>query len=415
MKILVADDSKATRLKLSFSLSQLGYEVQQTGSGLEALDILVGRDAPEIAILDWMMDDIEGVQVCREVRATLKERAGQVVAPYLIIITAKSGVDEITAGLDSGADDYLVKPWNDKVLGARLRVAVRTVELQKALNSQIDAMASMLRRYQLRQQAMSKLHISAMPQSELAAEGMDLAPLPSATRFSDRLAHLPSVRNMSKTISAAFSRIGCGRAVGRRITADPPVVDDNDFIVWTTLISKTGGICLELRVELEADAAAHLYKRTMKSEPEKKDDLYDALSEMVDIIQEDLRANMFVDGLELITPIQPKVVSAGGLRAPSIRFWHTDQFAVEVAGQQITLYIGEYDAPLISKSLDDLKVNDIIMAPIQIVHESQRHWFVEGTALGPAALKKLREIAGGTPIEVSVVEPTLLGRLALSM
>ena len=128
MKILIAEDDLVSRTMLSRLLTSWGHDVLVTVDGAAAWDILKQEDASMVAILDWMMPDVDGVEVCRRVRSL-----GRAEATYLILLTAKDRTEDLVAGLDSGANDYLVKPFDRRELQARLRVADRMVSLQHDL------------------------------------------------------------------------------------------------------------------------------------------------------------------------------------------------------------------------------------------------------------------------------------------
>jgi putative two-component system response regulator len=125
MKILIAEDNHLYRLALQAALTEWGYEVVAVADGLAAFDILQGKDAPKLAILDWMMPGLEGVEVCRKVRALHKPEP-----PYLIVLTSRDGKENIVTALESGADDLVSKPFDREELKARLRVGLRIVGLQ---------------------------------------------------------------------------------------------------------------------------------------------------------------------------------------------------------------------------------------------------------------------------------------------
>jgi len=130
MKALVADDSPASRLLLNALLSTWGYDVVAVEDGDQALAALRAKDAPALAVLDWVMPGLDGPDVCRLVRA-----APQDIRPYLILLTAKDSKEELAAGLDAGADDYVVKPFVPEELRARLGVGKRFVELYTELKA----------------------------------------------------------------------------------------------------------------------------------------------------------------------------------------------------------------------------------------------------------------------------------------
>lgn len=125
MKILIADDNQFYRCALSATLSEWGYDVVAVANGQEALEVLQGEQAPKIAILDWMMPAIDGLEVCRQLRAVPSREP-----TYLIVLTSKEGKQNAVTALESGADDYITKPFDRAELAARLKVGRRIVSLQ---------------------------------------------------------------------------------------------------------------------------------------------------------------------------------------------------------------------------------------------------------------------------------------------
>ncbi|WP_457553540.1 response regulator [Desulfobacula sp.] len=128
MKILIAEDDPTSRRILEAVLTKWGYEVISVSNGKDAIDSLLVRDAPDLALLDWIMPDKDGTEVCRFVR---EEKT--MTPPYIILLTGKGDKKDITKGLDFGADDYIVKPYDKDELLARINVGRRMIELQHAL------------------------------------------------------------------------------------------------------------------------------------------------------------------------------------------------------------------------------------------------------------------------------------------
>ncbi len=128
MKALVADDDTASRLLLEKMLTKWGYEVVGASSGEEAWKILTSDDSPDIAVLDWMMPELDGVEVCRRIRALELSSP-----PYLLLLTGRDNKQDIATGLESGASDYLQKPVDRDELRARLLVGKRFAELNRKL------------------------------------------------------------------------------------------------------------------------------------------------------------------------------------------------------------------------------------------------------------------------------------------
>jgi len=127
-KILIAEDDPISRRLLEVFLTRWGYDVAVAASGTEALDLLDQIDAPRLAVLDWMMPGLEGVQVCRKIR----ERKDRPYV-YILLLSARAQKEDLLLGLESGADDYLTKPFDAPELRARLHVGQRILQLQDGL------------------------------------------------------------------------------------------------------------------------------------------------------------------------------------------------------------------------------------------------------------------------------------------
>jgi len=128
MKILVAEDDAMTRLALARNIEKWGYEVVAVEDGKRALDLLGGETAPRIAILDWIMPELEGVEICRQ----LSQRTGAQLI-YTILLTIKSEKDSIVEALDCGAHDFLTKPVHIGELRSRVAVGARLLEAEDKL------------------------------------------------------------------------------------------------------------------------------------------------------------------------------------------------------------------------------------------------------------------------------------------
>ncbi len=135
MKVLVADDSIVSRHLLNATLSKWGYEVVVACDGDQAWDILQEPDAPNLAIMDWMMPGMTGPEVCRKVRACAREPY-----TYILLLTSKSLKEDLIQGMESGADDYVVKPFDQHELNVRLRAGTRLIELQAELLTTREAL-----------------------------------------------------------------------------------------------------------------------------------------------------------------------------------------------------------------------------------------------------------------------------------
>jgi len=139
MRILVAEDDAVTRKILVVTLERLGWDVIQAEDGEAAwhmLETLKGKDAPEMAVLDWMMPGVEGIEICRRLRTT--------PGFELVYVTSRGGKEDLSYGLAAGANDYITKPFDPVELQARVRVGERMVRLQRSLAARVTEVEAAL-------------------------------------------------------------------------------------------------------------------------------------------------------------------------------------------------------------------------------------------------------------------------------
>ena len=170
MKVLVADDDEVTRAALSGMLIHLGHDPVVARNGSEAWDVICSEDGPSLAIIDWLMPDIEGPEICRRLRDSAK-RPYQ----YLIMLTAKDAMQDLVASLEAGADDYLSKPFDERELRARLHAGERILALQDQLlaRATFDELTGLFNRATIRQRlerAIAHIQRAAQPVSIVLAD-----------------------------------------------------------------------------------------------------------------------------------------------------------------------------------------------------------------------------------------------------
>ena len=132
MKVLIAEDDSANSILLKRLLFRWGFDIQTAFDGVQAWNILQKEDAPAMVILDWMMPGMDGLEVCRRLREQEKGDNGYT---YVMMLTSRSDKEDIVAGMEAGADDYLVKPFDKDELRARLLAGQRIIELHSALSA----------------------------------------------------------------------------------------------------------------------------------------------------------------------------------------------------------------------------------------------------------------------------------------
>jgi two-component system, cell cycle response regulator len=131
MRVLIADDDPFARRVMQHALQQWGYEVIAVEDGTAAWNVLREPNAPPLAILDWVMPGLDGVDLCRLIRAN-----GDASFTYVVLLTGRSTKQDVVNGIASGADDFIAKPFDPHELQVRLRTGRRIVEMQRALLEQ---------------------------------------------------------------------------------------------------------------------------------------------------------------------------------------------------------------------------------------------------------------------------------------
>jgi two-component system, cell cycle response regulator len=182
-RILVADDDPVTRTFLNATLKGWGYSVHTARDGTQAWEALSQDNGPSLAVVDWIMPGLDGLAVCRKVRE-LQDRY-----VYVILLTAKTEKHDLVTGLEAGADDYVVKPFDIEELRARLRTGARILALEEELRARAmrDALTGLWSRaalFEIVRREAERARRSGRPLSML------LADLDHFKRVNDALGHL---------------------------------------------------------------------------------------------------------------------------------------------------------------------------------------------------------------------------------
>ena len=138
-RILIAEDESVSRSLLEAILKKWGYDVVATSSGQEAWEAMQAENPPPLAILDWKMPGMDGVEICRKVRESTT-----LASTYIILLTGQRQKDDVVVGLESGANDYIRKPFDREELRARVRAGERVIELQAALSDRVKELQAAL-------------------------------------------------------------------------------------------------------------------------------------------------------------------------------------------------------------------------------------------------------------------------------
>ncbi len=170
MKILIAEDDMTSRLVLGATLKKLGHEVTATNDGQQAWDAMDREHFP-LLISDWMMPDVDGLELCRRIRAAHRSEY-----TYIVLLTALGGKSSYLDGMDAGADDFITKPFDEDTLVARLRVAERILALHETLRTQamFDGLTGLLNRTAITRCLAAEMERTARDGKDLSIVLLDL-------------------------------------------------------------------------------------------------------------------------------------------------------------------------------------------------------------------------------------------------
>jgi two-component system, cell cycle response regulator len=217
MKILIAEDDPFSRLLMKRTLEKFGYDVVLAEDGRAAVEILSQRGGPRLALIDWMMPELDGLGLCREVRSA--QRDGAYV--YILLLTSRQDAEDVVAGLEAGADDYITKPFHPAVLRARLHTGRRILSLEQKLvrareemrfKATHDALTSLWNRASILSMARSELHRSAR---EARPFSVLLCDLDHFKRVNDNHGHLAGDVVLEEVARRLISSVRDYDAVGR--------------------------------------------------------------------------------------------------------------------------------------------------------------------------------------------------------
>jgi sigma-B regulation protein RsbU (phosphoserine phosphatase) len=174
MRILIADDEGSIRLFLKRVLRKLDYEVLETSNGAEAWDTLQ-REKVKLVITDWLMPEMDGIELCQKIR-----NAKFPYYTYIIILTSKDAKDELIEGMEAGADDFMVKPFNVDELTVRVRAGERIIKLEEQLERQNETLSETNKKLNEAYttikndlEAAAKVQTSLLPKSESIASKIE--------------------------------------------------------------------------------------------------------------------------------------------------------------------------------------------------------------------------------------------------
>jgi len=167
MNILIADDNLPSRVLLSKLLSKLGYSVTMASDGKEAWEI-IQKSNINFVITDWIMPVMDGLELCKRIR---NADLGHYI--YIVILTSKEEKSEMIEGLEAGADDFIVKPYDKDELFVKIRIGERIIQLEKSKEEQNRKLAETYAAIKKDLEAAAKIQLSLLPKSDSMISGVE--------------------------------------------------------------------------------------------------------------------------------------------------------------------------------------------------------------------------------------------------
>jgi two-component system cell cycle response regulator len=200
MQVLAAEDNPVFQSMLRTMLTKWGYRAVMARDGNEAWNILESDEAPRLAVLDWMMPGLDGVEICRRIRALQRESY-----IYIVLLTGRTESQDLIEGMDAGADDYLTKPFNAHELRVRIRAGRRILDLQDALRKQAthDGLTGLLNRNSVLEKLSEELSRSDRHSEPVAVVMTDLDHFKSINDTHGHLAGDAVLREAARRLKAA--------------------------------------------------------------------------------------------------------------------------------------------------------------------------------------------------------------------
>jgi CheY-like chemotaxis protein len=369
LRVLVADDDVVTGTFLKLTLTKLGYEAVVVRNGLAAWQILRGPDPPRLAILDWMMPGMSGIEIVDQLR-----HENRSVYTYIILISAKERQEGegLLRAFGAGVDEFLAKPILPGALQAHLIAAHRMLEMESSLRERIA-------------------DLIAERDAAKAAQHSSLSLLPGS--------------RVQSCFEAILQQVGYDQSLAPKEAGDGAP----EFTVYAALVLPNQRVWLDLKMEIGRWVAATLYEKLMLQSTKSEHELCDALGEICNMCQGEWKMALEQEGLKPLTPFTPK--ARNSLALPPVEGGPSQgALAFELPGP-IRVTIFESATVSQDKPLGSIRSGDVLAEPI-IAPQQKLAFLNRGTVLNRRYIDKIQNLLGAAPGPrmVPVIEPSPMAR-----
>ena len=392
MKILVADDDALIRRLLSALLVKLGHEVQAVEDGDAALKALAGPAPPDLAILDWIMPALSGVEICKRVRAQPRK-----LRTYLLLLSSKGDRDDVITGLDAGADDYLIKPFDPMSLLARLRVAQRTLAYQQDLQHHISEMEALLQRHNLLGELFGKQNLRA----ETALKPGPARQVPTPAMLAPD--------GVNELLVRALAEIGLNGAAASTLDKGHQA-PEAIFTAWAPLILLPDGLWVDLLLDADDGSAVAKFEAMLGRIPVSERELLDFLAETFNLLCTAIKTFLSAKGSTVFMPVISRSMRTTSFNVRPPAQAQVSRHRLALPGITLTINVVRQAAPTLYKSLGQLRELDMLAENVPSPSTKEVFLLNQGVVLSSRYIDKLVALAREekTDLKVPVIAPSPL-------
>jgi len=367
MKILVADDEPTVRRIMQAFLEKHHYEVVTADCGQQAFEALTVEGAPNIAIIDWMMPDLTGPEVCAKLRQT-KLR----IRPYLLILTSKNSETDLAASLDAGADDFLSKPFRPTAMLARLRVAERTIANAIETQERIEELETLVERHKLLGEMVARSARTAA--AEEAVGGAVATGLLTPDEVEIQTVH-------------ALRELGLEAVATRRADGAPRPYRDS-YSAWAGFVLPDHECWTDLLLEAEPLSVSTIFARALQRPPSASH-CQSFMVEALTIISSSLRATLQGRSVDVLMPYLAQGQRIDRNDRPIPVSGQAVTYFFELAGAEIALTVMEHKSPVQGELARSLRSFDILAECFPPSEQSGISLFNRGAVLNERYIEKM--------------------------
>ncbi len=384
MKVLVVDDDVIARKVLGAFLKQSNYEMSIVEDGQSAFRALTAPDAPLVAIIDWMMPDISGPELCAKLR-----QHDFAVQPYLLMLSGRKEKTDIAAALDAGADDFISKPFNIQEMQARLRVATRSVQRQLDLLLQLNELRAELEKARSSQPA-SAASSPAAPSAEIETSSSAVEPPRTGMTL---------LEDYQIDIIVAGALRHAGQIdTPRRLAC---LNETQTRVAWAGILLVKEETWVDLFVEINP-ASAQMFLAQARGTSSQHRNPLDYCATFQNSLRDSLASVLRAMGCEIQTPLPTSAIRDHARTLP-LGESRIERHPYRVGDVEFTFAFVEYPCPLREKSTDQLQLCDVLAQPYPPANTHRVPLLRAGVVLKEQFIEKLQDFASATATEVPPV------------